>query len=206
MRSSSASWHGARGIRAGSADLGRRSPRYARTPSLGHSRAARPGDAAEPQAAPRPVPLGRGRARQPAPRPRRRASDDGAFSRRAREAGEGAVSSETTFHYRGAADMVSATYSGGRIWRGFLVGTRAGDVLDFRYAQLHLDGTTASGHCRTMIAELRRGVCACLRPGRGSRGKAAAAASSGGARVGRVGVARTRRPSRTWARLEGKSI
>lgn len=70
------------------------------------------------------------------------------------EVSEGEVSSETTFHYTEAADMVSATYAGGSIRCGFLVGTRAGDVLDFRYAQLHVDGTTASGHCRTAVEEL----------------------------------------------------
>jgi hypothetical protein len=73
------------------------------------------------------------------------------------DAGEGEVSSETTFHYTESADMVSATYSGGGIRRGFLVGVRYGDVLDFRYAQLHIDGTTAGGRCRTQIEELGDG-------------------------------------------------
>ncbi len=71
--------------------------------------------------------------------------------------GEGETSRETTFHYTEMADMVSATYSGGRVRRGFLVGVRDGNSLDFRYAQLHVDGTTASGHCQSEIEQLEDG-------------------------------------------------
>jgi hypothetical protein len=35
--------------------------------------------------------------------------------------------------------------------RGFLVGTRSGDSLDFRYVQLHTDGSTAGGRCSTEL-------------------------------------------------------
>lgn len=71
--------------------------------------------------------------------------------------GEGEVSSETTFHYTQASDMVSATYSGGRIRRGYLVGVRHGDELDFRYVQLHVDGATADGHCESRVEVLPDG-------------------------------------------------
>ena len=73
------------------------------------------------------------------------------------DADGGQVSGETTFHYVESDDMVSATYAGGRIRRGFLVGVRHGDVVDFRYAQLHEDGTTACGHCLSHIDELPDG-------------------------------------------------
>ena len=73
------------------------------------------------------------------------------------DAGGGQLSRETTFHYVESDDMVSATYAGGRIRRGFLVGVRHGDVIDFRYAQLHDDGTTACGHCLSHIDELPDG-------------------------------------------------
>ena len=44
-----------------------------------------------------------------------------------------------------------------RVERGFLVGTRAVDRLDFRYAQLRADGTTATGHCVSVISRLADG-------------------------------------------------
>jgi hypothetical protein len=52
---------------------------------------------------------------------------------------------------------VTATYEGGTIRRGFLVGTRDGNSLDFRYVQLHHDGSTASGHCVTALELLLDG-------------------------------------------------
>jgi hypothetical protein len=35
--------------------------------------------------------------------------------------------------------------------------TRDGDRLDFRYVQLHTDGSTASGHCVTELEQLADG-------------------------------------------------
>jgi hypothetical protein len=63
----------------------------------------------------------------------------------------GDVGPATVFDYYEADGVVHASYSGGGIGRGFLVGTRVGDELDFRYAQLRTDGTTANGHCHSMI-------------------------------------------------------
>jgi hypothetical protein len=71
--------------------------------------------------------------------------------------GGGAVSRETIFNYNEDAGVVSATYGGGRIRGGFLIGVRTEDTLDFRYAQLHDDGTTACGHCSTEIEVLPDG-------------------------------------------------
>ncbi|WP_320773874.1 hypothetical protein [Streptomyces sp. CRN 30] len=69
----------------------------------------------------------------------------------------GQVGTGTRFTYHEADGAVWAEYAGGDIARGHLVGTRAGDRLDFRYVQLRTDGTTASGHCRSTVVALPDG-------------------------------------------------
>jgi hypothetical protein len=69
----------------------------------------------------------------------------------------GQVDGDTVFHYRQRDDLVEATYAGGRIRRGTLIGTRAGDELDFRYVHLDVDGATASGRCHTRVEVLPDG-------------------------------------------------
>lgn len=69
----------------------------------------------------------------------------------------GEVTGETIFEYRESAGQVWATYRGGPVVRGHLVGTRSGDTLDFRYVQLNRDGETSSGHCVTAVEELPDG-------------------------------------------------
>jgi hypothetical protein len=73
------------------------------------------------------------------------------------DSGGGVATSETVFRYAEDDGVVTATYEGGPIRRGFLVGTRTGDSLDFRYVQLHTDGSTASGHCTTDLELLADG-------------------------------------------------
>lgn len=73
------------------------------------------------------------------------------------DSGGGVATTNTTFHYAEDDGVVTATYEGGTIRRGFLVGTRTGDSLDFRYTQLHTDGSTASGHCTTRLELLDDG-------------------------------------------------
>ncbi len=53
--------------------------------------------------------------------------------------------------------MVWARYHGGAVRLGFLVGTREGDRLDFRYSQLNKSGETANGHCSTTVSVLPDG-------------------------------------------------
>ena len=65
----------------------------------------------------------------------------------------GDVGAETVFLYAERDGVISASYAGGAVVQGFLVGTRHGDRLDFRYAQLRTDGTTASGRCRSLVVE-----------------------------------------------------
>ncbi|MFF9864356.1 hypothetical protein ACF1G0_02835 [Streptomyces sp. NPDC013953] len=76
----------------------------------------------------------------------------------------GQVGTRTRFTYHEepaehpeAGSRVWAEYAGGDVVRGFLVGTRAGDRLDFRYVQLKRDGRTASGHCVSTVVELPDG-------------------------------------------------
>lgn len=64
---------------------------------------------------------------------------------------------ETLFHYSQDGDLVHARYGGGGVRLGFLVGTRSGDSLDFRYAHVNPAGETATGHCRSVIEALPDG-------------------------------------------------
>ncbi|WP_424215921.1 hypothetical protein ACN20G_27640 (plasmid) [Streptomyces sp. BI20] len=69
----------------------------------------------------------------------------------------GQVGVSTRFTYHEHEGRVWAEYEGGDVLHGRLVGTRTGDGLDFRYVQLRVDGTTASGHCVSEIVELPDG-------------------------------------------------
>jgi ADP-ribose pyrophosphatase YjhB (NUDIX family) len=70
----------------------------------------------------------------------------------------GDVGADTRFQYHEERDgTVWARYAGGTITLGFLVGTRSGDRLDFRYSHVTADGTTASGHCQSSIEVLDDG-------------------------------------------------
>jgi hypothetical protein len=69
----------------------------------------------------------------------------------------GQVGARTRFAYHERDGEVWAEYAGGDVVRGFLVGTRAGDRLDFRYVQLTRDGATSSGHCVSTVVELPDG-------------------------------------------------
>lgn len=83
---------------------------------------------------------------------------DGRRFRSVSEVPGGDVSTETVFEYEEDADgVVSAMYAGGSIRLGFLVGTRTGLKVSFRYAQLRTDGTTATGRCDSIIENLDDG-------------------------------------------------
>ena len=70
---------------------------------------------------------------------------------------DGEVGNDTTFHYRQDGEVVSASYAGGQVRRGELIGTRNDDTLDFRYVHLNIDGETASGRCTSRIEVLDDG-------------------------------------------------
>ncbi|MFF6989992.1 hypothetical protein OHT77_32405 [Streptomyces sp. NBC_00252] len=69
----------------------------------------------------------------------------------------GQVGTRTRFTYHEQDGGIWAEYAGGDVVRGRLVGTRAGDRIDFRYVQLKADGTTSSGHCVSLVTELPDG-------------------------------------------------
>jgi hypothetical protein len=69
----------------------------------------------------------------------------------------GEASAATVFEYHEHGDLVWARYEGGAVRLGFLVGTRAGDRIDFRYSQLNEDGETSSGRCSSQITTLPDG-------------------------------------------------
>jgi hypothetical protein len=70
---------------------------------------------------------------------------------------EGEASGATVFEYHERDGMVWARYEGGAVRLGFLVGTRQGDCVDFRYSQLNENGETSSGRCSTTISTLPDG-------------------------------------------------
>ena len=82
---------------------------------------------------------------------------DGRAFRHAEMSAEGEGSEETVFEYHEHDGVVWARYKGGAVRLGFLVGTRDGDRLDFRYSQLNESGETANGHCSTTISVLPDG-------------------------------------------------
>ncbi|GAB3970171.1 bifunctional helix-turn-helix transcriptional regulator/GNAT family N-acetyltransferase [Plantactinospora veratri] len=79
---------------------------------------------------------------------------DGRRFRAVAEVDGGEVGTETVFDYRERGGEISATYSGGSVRTGHLVGTRDGDTLDFRYVQLNTAGRTSTGHCVSRISIL----------------------------------------------------
>lgn len=70
---------------------------------------------------------------------------------------EGEVDSATVFSYYEEDEIVWADYAGGTVRRGFLVGTRSKDSLQFRYCHLSESGETASGVCTSRIEILSDG-------------------------------------------------
>jgi hypothetical protein len=64
---------------------------------------------------------------------------------------DGDVGGETRFGYHQDGAVVWAEYAGGAVARGYLVGTRTGAELTFRYVHLDRDGATASGRCTSQI-------------------------------------------------------
>ena len=66
----------------------------------------------------------------------------------------GQVNEETTFHYTQTGNQLRATYSGGKITFGEMLGVvREDNSLVFTYHHLDVDGHLKSGHC-TSIPEM----------------------------------------------------
>jgi hypothetical protein len=82
---------------------------------------------------------------------------DGRRFRVAETSAEGEAGAATVFEYHERDGVVWARYEGGAVRLGFLVGTRQGDALEFRYSQLNDGGETSSGRCSTTISVLADG-------------------------------------------------
>ena len=67
---------------------------------------------------------------------------------------QGEVSEAPVCEYHEDGGAVWARYEGGDVRLGFLVGTRDGDRIDFRYSQLN-----AGAKRRTVIAPRRSSCC-----------------------------------------------
>lgn len=83
---------------------------------------------------------------------------NGKVFRSASNAGNGEVSSETTFQYRQSGNIVTAIYSGGSILIGHLLATCASDgVLDMRYHHVNTRQELMTGTCRSVPEVLEDG-------------------------------------------------
>ena len=69
----------------------------------------------------------------------------------------GEASAATVFEYHERDGLVWARYHGGAVRLGFLVGTRDGDSLEFRYSQVNEGGETSNGRCSTTVSVLPDG-------------------------------------------------
>jgi hypothetical protein len=68
-----------------------------------------------------------------------------------------AISPDTRFEFRESSGIVEATYAGGQIVRGLLVGTRTDDLVTTAYAQLHVNGELRTGKGEMRIERMPDG-------------------------------------------------
>ncbi len=66
-------------------------------------------------------------------------------------AADGVVNSDTLFEFQQQESLVSASYSGGRVQRGFLVGLLNGTRLEFSYCQVHDNNEFKTGHSNATV-------------------------------------------------------
>ena len=65
----------------------------------------------------------------------------------------GVINADTIFEFSQDGDLVEASYAGGQVRAGRLIGRVKGDTLEFRYCQAHDDGSLDGGRSN---CELRR--------------------------------------------------
>jgi hypothetical protein len=71
---------------------------------------------------------------------------------------KGQVNDETVFHYRQEGNRLHATYSGGKIAFGEMLGLVHDDnTLHFAYHHIDMDGHLKSGHCNSLPEILEDG-------------------------------------------------
>jgi len=64
---------------------------------------------------------------------------------------------DTVFEYHEQDGVIWARYQGGAVRLGFVVGTRSGDRLEFRYSQVNESGETSNGRCSSTVSALPDG-------------------------------------------------
>ncbi len=64
----------------------------------------------------------------------------------------GVVNEDTIFAFRQEGDLVEASYAGGRIRKGYLVGRLEGASLEFRYCQVQDNGQIDGGVSRGTLS------------------------------------------------------
>ncbi|WP_114575790.1 hypothetical protein [Saliphagus sp. LR7] len=69
----------------------------------------------------------------------------------------GDVGPDTVFEFEQDGNRLSATYSGGSVVEGHLLGTIEEDRWDVRYVQVTADGETATGHSVGVVSRLEDG-------------------------------------------------
>ncbi|WP_436718112.1 n-acetylglutamate synthase [Rossellomorea marisflavi] len=70
----------------------------------------------------------------------------------------GEVSTRTIFKYRQEGDLLTGSYEGGDIQKGFLIGLVGDDgCLDFRYNHVNVNGAIRGGICRSTPVVLEDG-------------------------------------------------
>ncbi len=72
-------------------------------------------------------------------------------------ADNGIINKETIFHFKHEDKIISASYKGGQIEQGYLLGTIENGKLNFKYVQIHSDLTieTGSSVCEILVSENR---------------------------------------------------
>ena len=74
----------------------------------------------------------------------------GRLFRPVKTSGASQIGDDTIFKYEQIEDMVTATYSGGNIRFGQIIGRVDEDgVLDMRYQHMDRSGALMTGHCKT---------------------------------------------------------
>jgi len=72
--------------------------------------------------------------------------------------GSGISNEDTLFEFHQEGDNIWATYAGGSVARGYLVGTLRGANLEFRYCQMEADGALDGGHSNCVVKRNRDGL------------------------------------------------
>jgi hypothetical protein len=70
----------------------------------------------------------------------------------------GVVNSDTIFEFHQVGDDVWASYSGGKVVRGFLVGRALKDKLEFQYCQTQTDGALDGGRSTCELRTTDTGI------------------------------------------------